>query len=230
MNVPFRVKICGITSPGDALAVADAGADAIGFNFYVKSPRYIPLHKAALIAKELPASVQVVGLFVNSSVDEITHSIEELRLDMIQLQGDEHPSFLSKLPNRSILKAFRFDAANAPQIRDFLSECIRFGRPPVAVLADAQVPGSYGGTGQACDWEAIARHRDCFSGIPLVVAGGLTPTNVANAILETRCDAVDVASGVESSPGRKDADRVRQFVEASKKAFSTMAVDERPAG
>lgn len=252
----FQIKICGITSPEDALLAADAGADAIGLNFYDQSPRYIPPRKTseieiALRQRNWPGTI--AGVFVNSSQEDIFHVSAQAMATAFQLHGDEPPALnaslrrfcdfssnhptiqpwwlklLSRVSGAAVaptafflIRAFRSASADLASIQRYLAECESLGGLPHAVLLDAHSTTSYGGTGQTLDWKAIAQERDKLLGLPLILAGGLTPDNVAQAIATARPDAVDVASGVESSPGRKDAAKIRDFVAAAKAAFAAL--------
>jgi phosphoribosylanthranilate isomerase len=243
--VPFRVKICGITSSDDALLAAEAGADAIGLNFYSQSPRCVSPDQAEEIVTRLreeysPAQVQVVGVFVNHSLDEILWAIRDASLFAdgicLQLHGDEPPELLRDLrahglgaaghllqatghvPTVPIIRAFRCREAELTAEKAYLAACEEFGASPQAVLLDGWQAGAYGGTGKALDWESLGRQRNCL-GLPVILAGGLTPTNVAAAIAAVRPRAVDVASGVESAPGKKDYAKTMAFVAAARQAF-----------
>ena len=241
----FRIKICGITSAEDALLAAEAGADAIGLNFYAQSPRYVAADQAADIAERLrevyaPEQVQVVALFVNHTVEEILWTIREADLFgpglCIQLHGDEPPELLRELqshglgatghllqatghvPTVPVIRAFRCEGADFSAVDGYLSECERPSASPQAVLLDAFQPGIYGGSGLRADWPALQQWRPSLR-VPLILAGGLTAENVANAIATVRPSAVDVASGVESVPGKKDYAKTMAFVAAAKQAF-----------
>jgi phosphoribosylanthranilate isomerase len=200
-----HIKICGIKTLQDALAAIDAGADYLGFNFYATSPRFIQTQNCAgitaVLKKEHP-EIRLVGVFVNSSTDEINSIMEFCSLDLAQLHGDETSEFRSAFGTRAF-KAFR--GIPDGQVEAFA----RIDAP--AFLVDAAVKGSYGGTGATADWSGAAELARRY---PLLLAGGLKPENVAAAVRQVHPWGVDVASGVESSPGRKDADRIRSFVEA----------------
>ena len=215
----FRVKICGITSVDDALLVAAAGADAIGLNCYQASPRYCPPEVARAIVQAIPARLVKVGVFVNAAADEIRAAAAAIGLDVAQLHGDEPPELLRAVRPLPTVKVFRI-ADELPAVADYLRGCHRAGCVPRMVMVDASRAGQYGGTGATVDWRALATARREFGGTPLVLAGGLTPANVRRAIHEVRPWAVDVASGVESSPGKKSAELVRQFVAEAVQAFS----------
>ena len=213
----FRIKICGITSVEDALLAAEAGADAIGLNFYDKSPRYVTAERAKEICEALPANVAKVGVFVNSPSKGIIATVSRVGLSAVQLHGDEGPDFLALLGKLPVIKAFRCKESTLDGVKAFLGLCNESSHPS-AILLDAHAPGNYGGTGQVIDWAGLARERKKLLGIPLILAGGLTPLNVAAATRLARPDAVDTASGVESAPGKKDPARVRDFIAAAKEA------------
>lgn len=218
----FRVKICGITSVEDARVAVEAGADAIGVNFFSASPRCVSSESAALIVHSVPASVARVGVFVNHAVREIVELADQLSLDWIQLHGDEPADTSARLAPRQVLRAIRVGArADHGAIQHALTQeleaCRAQGRQPDALLLDALDPGSYGGTGRRIDWAAVGRieRRD----VPIVLAGGLRTANVREAILLARPDAVDVSSGVELAPGKKDPEFVARFVSEARAAF-----------
>ncbi len=215
----FRVKVCGITGVQDARVVAEAGADAVGLNFYRKSPRCVILEKARQIVDALPEATVKVGLFVNAPAEEVCRTFDELGLDLIQLHGDEPPEFLTHLGGRPVMRAFRLGRCATDPMLAYLGDCRRLACEPRLVLVDACVEGVYGGTGQVADWEALKAYPFDATYPPLVLAGGLEPDNVAEAIRAVCPAAVDTASGVESSPGRKDPDAVEAFVRAAREAF-----------
>lgn len=199
------VKICGIKTLSEALAALEAGADYLGFNFFPQSVRFIEPHEfsgiASIIKKENP-SIKLVGVFVNSSADEIRSLLNTGLLDLVQLHGDESPEFCASFGNMAF-KAYR----GLPEMD--AKAYIRNEAP--AFLMDASVNGAYGGTGLTADWSAAARLAKKY---PLLLAGGLNPENVAEAVRQVNPWGVDVASGVESSPGIKDAGRIRSFIQA----------------
>ena len=200
-----RVKICGITNLADALAAVEAGADALGFNFYEKSPRFISLKTAAEISRQLPTFVMRVGLFVNAPEDLVTRAIGECGLTMLQFHGDEPPEFCTQFGLMS-MKAFRIrDAESLVEIPNYQTD---------AYLLDAFSPEARGGTGETFNWD-LAVEAQKF-GKPIFLAGGLTPENVAAAVRKVRPFGVDVSSGVESSPGKKDHAKVNAFIQAVK--------------
>lgn len=212
----FRIKICGVTTAEDAKLVADAGADAIGLNFYEKSKRYVDAATAARIVKDLPRNVKRVGVFVNASSESVRQIASEVGLDVVQLHGDEPPEFLSTLEGLPIIRAFRCEGDLAP-VHAYLAACTR---KPIAVLVDAYDPTAYGGTGKTLHWPDLAGVK--FEGeIPLLLAGGLTPDNVALAIEQARPHGVDTASGVEAdSAVRKSAQLCEAFVNSAKSALA----------
>ena len=214
----FRIKICGITNVADALAAADAGADAIGLNFFPESRRCVDLATARAVIEVLPERVAAVGLFVNATAAHVCSVADELRLDLIQLHGDEPVEYLAQLGQRRVMKAFRAGADGLSGMIAYVEAAEASGTPLRMVLLDAAVPGKFGGTGQLADWNA-ALELSCAVTVPLVLAGGLTPENVAEAIRAVRPAAVDTSSGVESSPGHKDPVKVREFVAEAATAF-----------
>ena len=201
-----RVKICGITSIDDALSAVEAGADALGFVFFARSPRNISSEEAAGIIRQLPPFVQAVGLFVNEDADTVNRLADLCGLDLVQLHGDETPAYCDQI-RRRVLKAFRVQN---------LQSLEAMGSYRVAgYLLDAWRKDAYGGTGHTFDWE-LAKGAAAFG--PLVLAGGLTPDNVAEAVRRVRPYAADVSSGVESAPRRKDHVKVREFIRRAKEA------------
>ena len=198
-----RVKICGITNWPDARAACDAGADLLGFNFYDKSLRRISTVEAANIRKKLPKNVEAVGVFVNAKPSEITSLHAFVLFSAVQLHGDETPGIVSELARTvPVIKAFRVGA-------DFPLTTLDRYLDVTAFLFDAARSGQYGGTGGTANW-AVAKRATVSHRI--ILAGGLTPDNVAAAIRSVRPHAVDVASGVEAKPGRKDHARVQEFI------------------
>lgn len=220
----FRIKICGITNLADALAAVEAGADAVGLNFYAGSPRHVSLDEAAAIAAALPNSIVKVGVFVNASAEEVRRHYEAAELDLLQLHGDEPPKFLAELAGLPVMRALRPTGGDTAGIREYVARCRELSVPPRLLLLDAPGGGAYGGTGERADWTAAADLCRDVGMPPVVLAGGLRPDNVAAAILAVRPAAVDVASGVESSPGRKDRTRMVDFVAAAKEAFRAIGL------
>jgi phosphoribosylanthranilate isomerase len=215
-----RIKICGVTNINDARAAVAAGVDALGFNFYRASKRFVEIEDARQIAGIVPNSVTKVGVFVNLSVREIQEAVEFLQPDFIQLHGDEPAEFLVDLPaSIKIIRAYRCGPDGLSPLASYLDQCRSLGRMPDAVLLDSVASGSFGGTGCAADWSLIARQRSSIGDIPVVLAGGLTPANVIAAIAAVSPNAVDVASGVERQPPLKDRELMSQFVTAAHEAF-----------
>lgn len=217
MNAPgVRVKICGLTTVADALVCARAGADWIGLNFHPPSPRKIDPSLAAEIVGALPVSSTAVGLFVDRPPSEVAATADQVGLTIVQLHGREAPEDLLPLSHLTIIRAFRLGSAEsvAEMVR-WLDRAAELGRAPDAVLIDAYVPGQAGGTGHVIAAEILDR----LPPLPrLILAGGLTPENVAESIARVRPWMVDVASGVESSPGRKDPAGVHAFLTAARGA------------
>jgi phosphoribosylanthranilate isomerase len=223
VTLSFHIKICGITTVEDAVMVARAGADAIGLNFYAESPRCVSRERAAEIVAATPPNVTKVGLFVDAQAREICAAFDDLGLDLIQLHGAEPPDFLRRLGDRPVMRAFRLGPDGLAPIAHYLDECRLLGCLPHLVLLDAFVPGVPGGTGNVADWPAAAQYRAQPGSPPLVLAGGLTAENVAEAVRATGTATVDTASGVESSPGRKDAAKVEAFIREARRAVSPPA-------
>lgn len=220
----FRIKICGIRSIDDALAAVDAGADAIGLNFFGRSPRYVSRAEASLIAQAIPEDVDRVGVFVNSPFQAIREICESVRLNFIQLHGDEPPELLQQVSgSRPVIRARRLGSAGVRAIQDDLRHCCNAGASPAALLVDSGSSTQYGGTGNTLDWLQLVDHQLWLDRIPLILAGGLNPDNVAAAIQTVRPYAVDVASGVEAEPGKKDPAKMRRFVNAARVAFTSVA-------
>jgi phosphoribosylanthranilate isomerase len=198
-----RVKICGITNLDDARGAVAAGADAQGFNFYEKSPRYLTVPRAAEISRLLPSYVLRVGVFVNAPEELVVRAIHECGLGMLQFHGEETPEFCTQFGLMS-MKAFRIrDAESLKELAKYSTE---------AYLLDAWAPEIRGGTGERFNWELAIEAQKL--GKPIFLAGGLTPENVAGAVRTVRPFGVDVSSGVESSPGKKDHDKMRSFINA----------------
>jgi len=215
------VKICGIRDVETALAAAEAGADAIGLNFYEKSPRCVAPAVAAEIVARLRGqpdnAVEAVGVFVNHSAREIRRICKTSQLTIIQLHGDEPPELVSELAwDFRIIRAFRVGAEGLASMTRYLDACRQLRPLPWACLADARVEGQYGGTGATSPWELLAREYKGEEWPRLILAGGLRPENVTEAIRVVRPWGVDVAGGVESSVACKDAALVRKFVENAK--------------
>ena len=212
-----KIKICGITNLDDALLAIDAGADALGFVFHTASPRHLFPEQAARIIRHLPPFVQTVGLFVNETATTIKETAERCGLDIIQLHGEEPPDMCRSL-GRRVIKAFRIkdvtclDAIN----------CYH----PAAILLDTWSPSAHGGTGRTFNWEIAAAAAKTGR---IILAGGLSPDNVAAAIRQVQPYGVDVSSGVEALPGRKDSRKVIEFITQARLAAEDSSVlSDRP--
>jgi len=204
-----QVKICGITNAADALASVDAGANLLGFNFYPQSPRQISEAAAAKIRARLPKRVKVVGIFVNRLSAEVIMLRKSLALDLVQLHGDESPEAVAQLARSApVIKVFRLET-------DFPLATLDEYPGAFAYLFDAANRGQYGGTGRTTDWDVARRaalsHR-------IILAGGLKVENVAAAVRIVRPYGIDVASGVETEPGKKDHGLLREFIQEVRRA------------
>ncbi len=197
-----RLKICGITRPQDAMAVVQAGADAIGLVFYAPSPRAVDITTAQAVVAAVPAFVTVTALFVNPAVDEVQKVLDSVRIDLIQFHGDEEDDFCSQF-NRPYIKAIRVRQAS-----DVVASCLRFPGA-LAILLDSYKPGVPGGTGETFDWALVPDELTK----PIILAGGLTIANVASAIRQVRPFAVDVSGGVEADKGIKDPGKITAFAD-----------------
>ncbi|MFQ5677311.1 MAG: phosphoribosylanthranilate isomerase [bacterium] len=201
-----KIKICGITNLEDAQAATELGADAIGFIFYKESPRYVSPDNVKEIAAALPPFLTKVGVFVNEQVERIREISEAASLNLIQLHGDESPEYCQQLA-APIMKVFRVQSGfNVRTMQDYAV---------AGFLLDTHQKDRYGGTGETFDWQ-IARHAKAYG--PIVLSGGLNPGNVKEAVEFVRPYAVDVASGVEAYPGKKDADKLKAFFDEVQKA------------
>ena len=211
------VKVCGVTTPEDAIAAAEAGADAVGMVFWPGSPRAVAIDAARAIGGALPPFVVRVGVFLDADRDEMARVADAVGLDLLQLHGDEPPEAFDALPRRA-LKAVRVGEGLAPQ------EALRYEGRAAGLLLDTRAAEVPGGTGRAFDWSLArgVRERSRF----LLLAGGLGPENVQAAIRAVGPDGVDASSRLEKAPGRKDHGRVRAFVEAVRAAEG--GEDEEP--
>ena len=196
-----RVKICGITRLEDAQAAIAAGADALGFVFYAKSPRAVTIEQAASIVSQLPAFVTTVALFVDASADFVESVINETAIDLLQFHGDESPEFCGAFA-RPYIKALRM----RPEMD--LSSAIEAYGTAQGVLLDSYTPGTPGGTGETFDWSRIPAHQAS----KIILAGGLDSANVAQAIAQVKPYAVDVSGGVEAAKGIKDVEKINRFL------------------
>ena len=199
-----RIKICGITNLEDALLAADLGADALGFVFYAKSPRYVTPEAAREIIAQLPPFVAAVGVFVDEEAARVRDLAAKVRLDWVQLHGQESPEYCRHL-GRKVIKGVRI------QDESSIQELEPFQGAVQALLLDTYKQGQVGGTGEIFDWH-LAREARKYGRI--ILAGGLTPDNVAQAIRVAQPQAVDTASGTEAAPGKKDPAKLRAFFKA----------------
>lgn len=202
-----KIKICGITNIEDALTAAELGADALGFIFYRGSRRYIDPEEARRIIKKLPPFVSTVGVFVNQSLDEISSIKLNTGIDIIQLHGDESPEFCMMIPHK-LIRAIRIKAKiDRDEVELY---------PVQAILFDTHSEDNYGGTGRSFNWD-ILRNLDISKKI--ILSGGLTPENVCQALEVAKPYGVDVSSGVEHSPGKKNHTKLRKFIEAVRNGY-----------
>lgn len=207
-----KVKVCGITNLEDALMSVQLGADTLGFNFFVRSPRYIAPKLAEEIIKKLPAEVLNVGVFVNETSEILTGIANESGIDLIQLHGDETPEFAEEIrvsTGLDVIKAFRVTE------QFYTANVVRYGVD--AILLDSYSLTGRGGTGEKFDWNIAAQVRELFP--KFYLAGGLNPLNVAEAIKTVRPYAVDACSGLESSKGIKDQNKVEAFIRNVREAL-----------
>jgi phosphoribosylanthranilate isomerase len=208
MNPSIKVKICGITNAPDAQAAVSAGADALGFIFYSKSPRFVEPKVAQHIISELPPFVLPIGVFVNEEPTVVQNIIEECGLALAQLHGDETPAYCESL-ERPVLRGIRLRDRGS-----FLAMAEYRGRAGVrGFVVDAYSESGFGGTGETTNWDIAA---EAAKAAPILLAGGLTPENVQEAIQKVKPYGVDVSSGVESNPGKKDPAKVQAFIHAAK--------------
>jgi len=202
-----RVKVCGITNKTDALTAIEAGADALGFMFYKKSKRGVTLQQVRAIVQELPPFVSLIGVFVNEALDEIHRAKDQCRLDTIQLHGDESPEFCARIESR-VIKAFRLQSKSVlAQARDY---------DTTAWLLDSYSAKGRGGTGDSFNWDWVREAAPLPK--PIIIAGGLTPENVAQCVRATHPSGLDVSSGVEDGPGKKNPEKIKAFVQATRLA------------
>ncbi|HKQ37234.1 MAG TPA: phosphoribosylanthranilate isomerase [Verrucomicrobiae bacterium] len=202
-----RIKICGITSIEDAVAAVNAGADALGFMFYERSPRRISMDMAAAIKNALPPFVVKVGVFADAT-ENVVRSAALCGLNVLQFHGNETPEFLKRFSPTATIKAFRVqNAASLAMLPTYNTS---------SWLLDSYTPAQLGGTGTTFNWDLAIQARKL--GRPIILAGGLTPENVADAIRKVRPYAVDVSSGVEFAPGKKDPAKIAAFIQAAKSA------------
>jgi phosphoribosylanthranilate isomerase len=199
-NLQIKVKICGMTQLKDALFAVEQGVDAVGFIFYKKSPRAVTMKTVREIISKLPPLVDTVGVFVNESAERLNKIADYCGLDLVQLHGEESPAFCRKI-HRRVIKAFRVkDLQSIKQLEKF---------PVSGFLLDTFSDDLHGGTGKTFDWNLALPAKKMG---PVILAGGLTPRNILQAVRQVRPYGVDVCSGVEKSPGIKDLEKVRAFL------------------
>jgi phosphoribosylanthranilate isomerase len=206
--MPVRVKICGITNIQDARVAIESGADALGFIFFSGSPRHVSPETATRIVREISPFVAKVGVFVDAPVEVILKIARGTGMDTIQLHGNESSAMCDELSETglNVIKAFRVkNATTLEHIKKFRAS---------AYLLDSYVPGELGGTGALFNWDLALKAKDF--GTPIILAGGLDPENVSDAVAKVAPYGLDVSSGVEASPGKKDAEKVRRFVARAK--------------
>ncbi|MCH2182498.1 MAG: phosphoribosylanthranilate isomerase [Mariniblastus sp.] len=211
----FKTKICGVNALADARSAIESGVDAIGLNFYAPSRRSVTREQAAEITGNIdPGSVLFIGVFVNMPVAEVVETVAQVGLDAVQFHGDETVDMVDSV-GRPVIRAIRVGDPESTEreIRQWADHGV------AGVLLDADAGHDYGGTGKTIDWEKASR-LTCQ--VPLILAGGLTPTNVARAIAEVTPDTVDVASGVEGETGRKETDLMREFILNARRAFDRL--------
>jgi phosphoribosylanthranilate isomerase len=217
----FKIKICGITNIPDAIAAIDAGADAIGLNFFPESPRCVSIETAGSIVQAAAGRIQCIGVFVNSTENRIRSITSDTGLNAIQLHGDETVELVTSLIPIPVIKAFRIHDQDLSHVLSFLQRIDLVGATLHGILLDSYHPTQFGGTGQTVSLPH-SEHRITEWGRPWCLAGGLRPENVGRAIQEYKPNAVDTASGVESSPGRKDASAIQRFVTNARTAFASI--------
>ncbi|MFO1095792.1 MAG: phosphoribosylanthranilate isomerase, partial [Planctomycetaceae bacterium] len=205
------IKICGITDAATIAPLAALRPDAVGFNFYRGSKRCITVERAAEAARLLPDGIVPVGVFVNHSHDEIRSICAATRITTVQLHGDETPEFAAALKDFQVIRVFRLGADRLAPVAADLRTCRQFRLEPRACLVEPAVAGHYGGSGKTAPWDVIATEWNRLDWPPLLLAGGLTPDNVGEAVARVRPWGVDVASGVETAPGVKDLAKIERF-------------------
>ncbi len=199
-NRQVKVKICGMTQLKDAMYAAEHGADAVGFIFYKKSPRSVTMKVVREIISKLPPLVDTVGVFVNESAERVNKIADYCGLDLVQLHGDESPAFCRKI-HRRVIKACRVQSLQS------IGQLVKY--PVSGFLLDTFSDNMHGGTGKTFDWNLALPAKKIG---PVILAGGLTPRNIRQALIRVRPYGVDVCSGVEKSPGIKDPEKVRAFL------------------
>lgn len=212
-----EIKICGMTRLADALVAAENGADALGFIFYPKSPRYLSPEKARELICQLPREVIRVGVFVNESAEKVKEIQASCALDLLQLHGDESPGYCRQFPSSGLIRAV------SPRSEEDLTLLETY--PCRAILLDRREGDLFGGTGRLSNWELGARIRKRF---PLILSGGLNPGNIGEAIKAVSPHAVDINSGVESAPGIKDPEKIRSAIAEVRRISASLGVEDLP--
>ncbi|WP_010582219.1 phosphoribosylanthranilate isomerase [Schlesneria paludicola] len=216
------IKVCGVRDLETARQLAELKVDAIGLNFYASSPRVVSIDIAEAISKSISRDVSRVGVFVNHPIREVEIIASRCQLDLIQLHGDEPPAYLAdlqrRLPHLRFIRAWRMNKDRLKSLKLYLDECRNWNGRLAACLIDAHVGGMYGGSGKTVPWGRLATDYQTTVWPPLILAGGLKPDNIAEAISVSRPWGVDVASGVESAPGVKNLDLVHAFIEKARSA------------
>lgn len=228
MTIPFRIKICGVKRSADLNWLADSGADAVGLNFVrtsVRSLKVDPGREMAKLATTL--GLRTVAVLMNPTADELRKFVATVPVDFIQLHGEELPELLVDFPDVAVIKSVSWSGRREEkQLARLWTESPAAARGQLrAFLVDAFAPGVGGGTGRTARWDLLTPRPTCFGDFPLLLAGGLTPANVAEAILTTHCAGVDTASGVESSPGCKEEELVDAFVQNATGAFEDVTAE-----
>ena len=227
MKPPFRVKVCGLVDPEVVSQALEAGVDAVGLNFAPISKRRVDQMTARRITVAIDGRAKVVGVFVDASLCEILDRVEAVPLDFVQLHGKEsfadYAALAREIGAQRIIRALPWDATENSELQRFLDQAADQQLLPAAVLIDSVSQGQFGGTGTTVAWEQVGRRDRNKWPVPLILAGGLTPENVADAILMAEPDAVDVAGGVERSAGFKDPVKTRRFAKAALEAFTHQA-------
>ena len=232
---PFQIKFCGFQRPEDVAAAVELGVDAIGFNFYPGSPRFVDLAAAAemsrlsrvLAGKQANRRLVRVGVFVDPTPDELTRAIDRCPLDMIQLHGSEQPSLVIGWRRLPIVKAITWRGGHEEDVAVAARWSRAVGQLALAgFLIDAYDPVQRGGTGRCVRWDLLSPRPPALGQVPMILAGGLKPENVGQAIAISRCQAVDTASGIESAPGVKDAGRMQAFIEQARLSFQQLSLSQ----
>jgi phosphoribosylanthranilate isomerase len=223
MLTPFRIKICGVKRAADLAWLADSGADAVGLNFVRTSVRCLKIDPGREMVKQAQGlGLKTVAVLMNPTADELRKFLSTVPVDFLQLHGEERPELLNDMPDIAVIKAVSWSGRREEKhlARLWLESDIAARGQLCGYLVDAFAPGVGGGTGRTARWDLLAPPPTCFGDIPILLAGGLTPANVAEAILTTRCAGVDTASGVETSPGCKDEALVADFVRSANESFA----------